>query len=94
MQLVIFTGMEIGASPRAVDGHSTVDQLQQHVVEEVRLSKATMRWVRDDRSPVSVFPWFLLDRLGIGDPPSRVERATADKVVAMTAGCVRIRPSH
>ena len=71
-----------------------VDPLHQQIVEHAWLLKATMRWVRDDRSPLNAFRWFVWGRLGIGDPPSRVEKATADKVIALTAGYVRILPNH
>ena len=50
----------------------TVD-LSYLAVERAWLSKAEMRWVRNDRSPLNAFRWFVSDWLGIGDPPSRVE---------------------
>jgi hypothetical protein len=47
--------------------------LTNEVVERAWLWKANMRWVRNDRSPLNAFRWFVSDWLGIGDPPSRVE---------------------
>ncbi len=41
-------------------------------------------WVRDDRRQLNRFRWFVWDRLGIGDPPSRAETATADEVTMVT----------
>lgn len=93
IEIVMFTPTQLGTLPLQVDGHSRVDPLHQQIVEHAWLLKATMRWVRDDRSPLNAFRWFVWDGLGIGDPPSRVERAKADKVIALTAGYVPILPN-
>jgi len=71
---------------------SMVD-LHDEIVEHAWLLKTEMRWVRDDRNPLNAFRWFVWERLGTGDPPSRVERATADKVTTVTAASVPILPN-
>ena len=40
-------------------------------------------WVRDDRSRQSRFRWFVWDWLGVGEPPLRLETATADEVTTV-----------
>ncbi len=82
--------MELTKSNRMDD--SMVD-LHDEIIEHAWLLKTRMRWVRNDRNPLNAFRWFVWDRLGIGDPPSRVERATADEVTTVTGASVSILPN-
>jgi len=77
---------------RPSDEGSSLGPEYERVIEHAWLLKTTMRWVRSDRSPLNAFRWFVWDRLGIGDPPSRVERAPADEVTTVTADPVPILP--
>jgi hypothetical protein len=70
---------------RPSDDGSSLGAEYERVIEHAWLSKSAMRWVRNDRNPLNALRWFVWDRLGIGDPPSRVERATADDVTTVTA---------
>ena len=74
-----------GSSPGPSWGGPSSDRIDDSmvdpIVEHAWMLKTTMRWVRNHRSPINAFRWFVWDRLGIGDPPSRVERATPDEVV-------------
>ena len=45
-------------------------------------------WVRDDRNRLNRVRWFVWDLVGIGNPPSRAERATAEEVTSVTADSV------
>jgi hypothetical protein len=42
-------------------------------------------WVPDHGSRFNRFRWFVFDLLGIGNPPSRLERATAEEVTRVGA---------
>jgi hypothetical protein len=46
------------------------------IVEHAWLLKSQMRWVRNDRNPVNAVRWRVWDRMGSGQPPSRVETKT------------------
>jgi hypothetical protein len=52
----------------------SIVELHDEAVERAWLLKTEMRWVRDDRNPLNAFRWFVWDRLGIGDPPSRATK--------------------
>ncbi len=78
---------------RPSDDGSSLGPEYERVIEHAWLLKSAMRWVRNDGSPLNAFRWFVWDRLGIGDPPSRVERATADEVTTVTADPVPIPPN-
>jgi hypothetical protein len=54
---------------------STENPVDRHdaIVEHAWLVKSQMRWVRDDRNPVNAIRWRVWDRMGTGNPPSRVE---------------------
>jgi len=67
--------------------------LHDEIVEHAWLLKTEMRWVRDDRNPLNAFRWFVWERLGTGDPPSRVERVTAGEVTTVTDASVLIPPN-
>lgn len=41
-------------------------------------------WVADDESRLNRLRWFVWNLLGVGNPPSRVERATAAEVTTVT----------
>ena len=56
--------------------------------------KSAMRWVRDDRSPLNSFRWFVWDWFRIGDPPSTVERTAAGEITTVTADSVPILPNR
>jgi hypothetical protein len=56
--------------------------------------KSAMRWVRDDRSPLNSFRWFVWDWFGIGDPPSTVERTAAGEITTVTADSVPVLPNR
>jgi hypothetical protein len=56
--------------------------------------KSAMRWVRDDRSPLNSFRWFVWDWFGIGDPPSTVETTAAGEITTVTADSVPILPNQ
>jgi hypothetical protein len=76
------------------DGTSTsLGPDYEKIIEHAWLLKTAMRWVRNDRNPLNAFRWFVWDRLGIGDPPSRVESATADGARTVTAGSVPTLPN-
>jgi hypothetical protein len=68
-------------------------ELHDEIVERAWLLKTEMRWVRDDRNPLNAFRWFVWERFGTGDPPSRAERAIADEVTTVTAASVPILPN-
>jgi hypothetical protein len=57
---------------------STEHPLDVHdaIAEHAWLLKSQMRWVRDDRNPVNAVRWRVWDRMGTGNPPSRVEAKT------------------
>lgn len=63
------------SSNRIVD--SVVDLRSEQIIEHAWMLKTGMRWIRNDRNALNAFRWFVWDRLGIGDPPSRVERTTS-----------------
>ena|ERR1039458_1957563 len=78
-----------GPSSNCID-----DSMLDPIIEHAWLLKSAMRWVRDDRSSLNAFRWFVWDGLGIGDPPSRVERVAADEVTIVTADSVPILPNR
>jgi hypothetical protein len=47
-------------------------------------------WVPDDHSRLNRLRWFVWDLVGIGNPPSRAERATAEEVTTVPADSVPI----
>jgi hypothetical protein len=47
--------------------------------------------VRDERSRLKGLPCFVSDHLGIGDPPSRAERATVDQITTVRVLSLPIR---
>ena len=59
----------VGPSSNRMD--DSMVELHDEIIERAWLIKTKMRWVRDDRNPLNAFRWFVWDRLGIGDPPSR-----------------------
>ena len=61
-----------GPSPERTD--DSMAELHDESIEHAWLLKSEMRWVRDDRYPIGAFRWFVWDRFGVGDPPSRVQR--------------------
>jgi hypothetical protein len=61
-----------GPGPNRIDDSKV--ELHDEIVEHAWLSKSEMRWVRDDHNPLGAFRWFVWDRFGAGDPPSRVQR--------------------
>jgi len=67
--------------------------LHDEIVEHAWMLKTEMRWVRNDRNPLNAFRWFVWERLGSGDPPSRVERATADEGTTETDASLVILPN-
>ena len=71
----------------------SIIDLHDEIIERAWLLKTQMRWVRNDRNPLNAFRWFAWDRWGIGDPPSRVERATAGEVTRVTDASVSILPN-
>ncbi len=75
---------------RPSDDGSSLGPDYERIIEHAGLLKTAMRWVRDDRNPLNAFRWFVWDRLGIGDPPSRVQRVTTDEVTTVTADSVPI----
>jgi len=79
---------------RPSDDGSSLGPDYERIIEHAWLSKTAMRWVRDDRNPLNAFRWFAWDRWGIGDPPSRVKRATAAEVTTVTADSVPILPNQ
>jgi hypothetical protein len=78
---------------RPSDDSSSLGPDYERIIEHAWLLKTAMRWVRDDRNPLNAFRWFVWDRLGIGDPPSRVQRAATDEVTTVTADSVPILPN-
>lgn len=42
-------------------------------------------WVPDDQSRLNRLRWFVWNLLGVGNPPSRAEIATAEEVTTVTA---------
>ena len=61
----------VGSSCNRIDD-SKVER-HDEIIEHAWLLKTEMQWVRNDRNPLSAFRWFAWDRLGIGDPPSKVQ---------------------
>lgn len=49
-------------------------------------------WVPDDRSRLNRLRWFVWNVLGVGNPPSRAEIATAEEVTTVTADSVLTLP--
>jgi hypothetical protein len=61
-----------GPSPDRIDDSKA--ELHDEAIEHAWLSKSEMRWVRADHNPLGAFRWFVFDRFGMGDPPSRVQK--------------------
>ncbi|MGO9856126.1 MAG: hypothetical protein ACLPYY_13915 [Acidimicrobiales bacterium] len=72
---VIFSLGEHGSAPISVGGEDAVLEFHYEVTIE--------HWVRDDRSRQSRVRWFFWDWVGVGEPPLRLERATADEVTTV-----------
>lgn len=87
-------GTSLGPSGGGPSSNPIEASLADLVVERAWLLKAEMRWVREDRNPLNAFRWFVWDRVGVGHPPSRAERATADAVTSATAASVPVRPNR
>jgi hypothetical protein len=51
-------------------------------------------WVRDDRSLLHRLRWLVWDVVGLGDPPSKAERATAEEVTTVRADSVTALPDQ
>ncbi len=73
---VIFSLGENGSEPTSFGDDDAVLEFHYEVTIE--------HWVRDDASRRSRFRWFVWDCLGIGEPPLRLETATADEVTRVT----------
>jgi hypothetical protein len=56
-------------SERPSDDGTSLGRDYERIIEHAWLLKTAMRWVRDDRSPLNAFRWFVWDRLDLGDPP-------------------------
>jgi hypothetical protein len=78
---------------RPSDDSSSLGPDYERIIEHAWLLKSAMRWVRNDRNPLNAFRWFVWDRSGIGDPPSRVERVAAGEVTTVTDDPVPILPN-
>ncbi len=72
---VVFSLGEHASAPISIGDEDAVLEFHYEVTIE--------HWVRDDRSRPSRFRWFVWDWLRVGEPPVRVETATADEVTTV-----------
>ena len=80
-----------GATERPSDDSRPFGPFDHGVMVDMHWEITIEHWVRDDESRLNRLRWFVWNLVGIGDPPSRAQIASASEVTTVTADRVPLQ---